>query len=289
MIFGIPLPICSCGIVPLYQGLVQRGVPGSGAMAFLVATPEIGVESIFLSVVLMGVPFTGVRLGAAALLAFGAGYVVGRRAPSAASPFSMAMGGAPPPPRSWIRRGQRALAYGLGEVVEDTAAWLTAGLLVAAALNPAALGPWLAKLPPGLDVLVFAGLGIPVYVCASAATPLAAALLWVGVSPGAALAFLLSGPATNVTTFGVLSGLHGRATALAFAGFMLAGTTVLGLGINALLPGLASATPPAPSTGPGSPIAWVSLLALCLAFGRVLLRVGPRGFLATVLPGLETR
>jgi hypothetical protein len=283
MVFGIPLPVCSCGIVPLYQGLVERGVPTPAAMAFLVATPEIGVESVLLSLSLLGAELTGLRLAAAALVALLAGWVVGRTVKAAASPLAMAMPGKDSSAPSRWTRARAALRYGFVEVVEDTAPWILIGLAIAAALDPATLGPWVSRLPPGLDVLLFGLLGIPIYVCASAATPLAAAFILVGVSPGAALAFLLSGPATNVTTFGVLSNLHGRRTSLVFGGFILVLTVALGLVIN-LIAGSVTvpiAQLPGPEKAPWW--AWVAVGVVGLAFARALLRMGPRAFVSTIL------
>jgi len=143
--------------------------------------------------------------------------------------------------------------------------------------------PLVSRLPEGLDVPLFALLGIPVYVCASAATPLAAAFILVGVSPGAALAFLVSGPATNITTFGVLANLHGRRTAFIFGGFILAVTMILGWIIN-LVMGKVN-VPIGSLQGPEGAAwyHWASVIIVGLAFLAALLRVGPRAFLGTVL------
>lgn len=283
MLFGIPLPICSCGIVPIYQGLVERGLPSTAALAFLVATPEIGVESIILSYSLLGGELTLVRLLAAALVALGAGWVIGRTIAPRPNPFAMAIEGKPTITPSVGRRLVSSLRYGFSDVVADTAPWLILGLLVAAALEPTALAPLVARLPGGLDVVLFALAGIPVYVCASAATPLAAAFILVGVSPGAALAFLLSGPATNITTFGVLANLHGRRTAMMFGGFILSLTVLFGWIINLLVGSVQVPIGSLPGPEGAAWYHWASLGAVGLAFGLTLVRVGPRAFVGTVL------
>jgi hypothetical protein len=252
-------------------------------MAFLVATPEIGVESVLLSFSLLGVELTAVRLVAAALVALLAGWVVGRTVKVTASPFAMAMAGKAPAAPGWGRRLWTALRYGFVDVVEDTAPWILVGVAIAAALDPAYLAPWVSRLPAGLDVLLFALLGIPVYVCASAATPLAAAFILIGVSPGAALAFLLSGPATNVTTFGVLSGLHGRRTSLLFGGFILVLTVGLGLLINLTVGAVTVPIAKLPGPEQAAWWAWAALALVLLAFGRAVLRMGPRAFVGTIL------
>ena len=95
--------------------------------------------------------------------------------------------------------------------------WSSLGLVVAAMAVPMLDPAWIRSVPDSLQVLLCAALGMPVYVCASGATPLVAVFLAAGVSPGAGIAFLLAGPATNVTTFGVLSSLHGRKASFSFA------------------------------------------------------------------------
>jgi hypothetical protein len=110
------------------------------------------------------------------------------------------------------------------------------GLVLAALAGPLVRQFGLAALPPVLEVFLFSGIGLVVYVCASGATPLVAALLVAGVSPGAGLAFLLTGPATNISTFGILSELHGKRIALLFAALMLSAALTAGIVTNLLLP-----------------------------------------------------
>jgi uncharacterized membrane protein YraQ (UPF0718 family) len=252
-------------------------------MAFLVATPEIGVESILLSWSLLGGELTLVRLAAAMIVALGVGWIVGRFIPRRSSLLAMAMGADAGEAPTRLGRLGRALRYGLVEVVADTAPWLMAGLFIAAALDPATMGQWAARLPRGLDVLIFGLVGIPVYVCASAATPLAAAFILVGISPGAALAFLLSGPATNVTTFGVLSTLHGRRAAVIFGAFVLGLTIGLGLVINWLIPSVTLPLGDLDHPESAGLLQWLSLGGVGLMFAHSLLRMGPRAFVGTVL------
>lgn len=284
VLFGLPLPICSCGVVPVYRGLVTRGLPPTAGLAFLVATPELGVESVLLSFPLLGAELTGVRLAAAALAALIIGVWVGRGLPSLSpTPDAVPITHR----RSLLNRGKAAVAFGFGEVVEHTALWIVVGLAVAAATEPAALGPLLEPLPAGADVVAFALAGMPMYVCASGATPLAAALIAAGASPGAALAFLLSGPATNLTTVGVLSQLHGRRAALSFAGSLLAVSVGLGWLLNLVWP--ASATVPAVGLTEDGPSALqvTALVVLGIAVFAALLRRGPQGLVATLWESSE--
>jgi uncharacterized membrane protein YraQ (UPF0718 family) len=257
----------------------MRGAPPAAAMAFLVATPELGVDAIFLSFPLLGMQMTLVRVAGATVVALGVGWLVGRatrsREPAVAQPD------AGPPARSAMgARIRQGLRVGFGNVVDDTAPWILAGLAVAAISAPFLDSAPLAALPAGVDVLLFAVLGVPTYVCASAATPLVAALLVGGLSPGAALAFLITGPATNVTTFGVLSQLHGRRTAGAFS-LAIIGTSVgLGYLVNVFFADIQHVALDTLLAETPSLIKILAAIGLGLVFLSSLLRRGPRGFLA---------
>jgi hypothetical protein len=119
------------------------------------------------------------------------------------------------------------------------------------------------------------------YVCASGATPLAAALIAGGISPGAAVTFLLSGPATNVTTFGLLGKLHGHKTAIVFGVVVVVVATSLGLLTNVWLGSLTVAAPDLHGGHHGI-VAQLSLALLAMAFVSAIFRQGPRQFLGTL-------
>ncbi len=212
VLFGLPLPVCSCGVVPMYRSLIQRGVPVAAGLAFLVATPELGLDAVLLSVPLLGVPLTVARVVAAFLVAFVVAVLVSGAAGSKAPPRDEP----PPPDRDAKTRLREGLRYGLIDLVDHTLPWILIGLVLAALAEPLLDHELLATLPPVVQVPLAAMVGVPLYVCASGATPLAAVAVHKGLSSGAALAFLLAGPATNVTTFGILSALHGRKLALQF-------------------------------------------------------------------------
>ena len=215
VLFGLPLPICSCGVLPLYASLIERGVPATAALAFLIATPELGLDAIILSFPLLGVELTTVRLVAAFAIAFLVAIWVGRRMAAAASPNPIDP--TSPSPRPGLRaRVAAGVRFGLVELFDHTMPWIVVGLLIAAVAQPILSQAWLTAIPSAAQVPLFALIGIPMYVCASGATPIAAVLIASGVSPGAALAFLLAGPATNLTTFGILASLHGRRIAFQF-------------------------------------------------------------------------
>jgi uncharacterized membrane protein YraQ (UPF0718 family) len=281
MLFGLPLPICSCGVIPIYRSLIDNGVPAAAGMAFLVATPELGLDAVLISLPLLGGELAVARVIAAALVAFLVGRLVGALARNeqpvkVIAPTDVARG-------SLISRFKDGLRFGFGEIVDHTGPWILLGLAVASIVEPMLHGDWLTALPLGVDVILFALLGMPSYVCASGATPFVAVLIHKGVSPGAALAFLLTGPATNVTTFGILSQLHGRRIALLFGGVVAAGSIGLGFAVNALLPEVSGIALHEAAGEEPSYFAISCAVALGLIYLASVLRQGPRGYIGQIL------
>ena len=279
MALGLPLPICSCGVVPLYESLVKRGVSTSAAVAFLIATPELGIDAVLLSVPLLGGPFTAVRVVAAAIVAIAVAMVMARLAPSRTTSRALPLaelGGVP----TLRQKLQTAMRSGFAEMVDHTAPWILVGLFVAALLCPLLEGSWMTRLPAGLDVLLFAAIGLPLYVCASASTPLVAVLVAAGVSPGAGLALLITGPATNMATLGILSRLHGARFANSFAVVMVVAAVAVGLVVNALLPASSMPVMSRASLEQTTTLELFSVLALAALYAASVLRRGARGFLS---------
>ena len=287
VVFGLPLPMCSCGVIPVYRSLVLQGVPAAAAMAFFVATPELGLDALFLSVPLLGGQMTLIRIVCAVTVALFVGVLVGRLASRLHVHGVAGAVGQAPRPESLGERLREAGRVGFGEMVDATLPWILLGLALASVLEPFFRGPTLglSSLPDSVEVVVFALLGMPIYVCASGATPLVAVLLTYGVSPGAAMAFLITGPATNVTTFGVLSTLHGRRIALLFAAAIAAISVTLGILTNLVLPSVA--LPPLDDlhvrSGAVHALQIACLAAIGLLFAASLLRQGPRRFVAQIL------
>lgn len=284
MAIGLPFPICSCGVVPLYRSLIQRGAPPAAAMAFLVATPELGLDAVLLSIPLLGPQVTILRLVTAALVAMLVGWWVGGRLKKAARAEEWT--GTPGDEPSTRERLVAALRTGTGDVVDHTAPWIVLGLGVAALVTPFLESGWLGSLPPVADVFLFALLGFPTYVCAASATPLVAAFLATGLSPGAGIAFLITGPATNISTLGLVSSLHGRRAAIGFALVMVTLAVTSGIAINSAfgalpVPSLATLIEEAPSL-----LQQVSLALLLGLFLRSVVRRGPRAFAGELREGL---
>ena len=154
---------------------------------------------------------------------------------------------------------------------------------MAAFAEPLLDGESVARVSSWIDVPVFAALGVPIYVCASGATPLVAVLLHKGVSPGAAIAFLLTGPATNLMTFGVLRGLHGRRVVALFAAAMLIVPTAIGWVANLALSQERPEMLHIAVHEPATMIETVALAILGLLVAISLVRHGPRHMVAQLV------
>jgi hypothetical protein len=281
VVLGAPMPVCSCGVLPIYRSLMVKGVPPTAGLALLIAAPEIGIDSILLSVPLLGVSTTVARLASALALALLVGWVVGRMA-TAAPPVHDAHDH----PKPNLPAAQ-AIARGLFETWGHLAPWILLGLFATAFIEPWISVDWAGSMPPWGQILVLSVAGMPTYICATAATPLAALLLASGFSPGAVIAFLLTGPATNLTTFGALRRLHSTALATAFVITALIGTFAIGLCVNLVLtaPG-SSGTVRGAEHGHGG----LQVASALILFGMtlwVLFREGPRRFLAQLNPDAE--
>ena len=238
---GAPLPLCSCSVVPTAIALEESGASKGATTSFLISTPETGVDSVGITWALIDPLMTVARPIAAVSTALAAGLAVnglvrhdsqraGDRQPvdepppveSSESAVSAecpectepvehahedakgAAGG------SVVRRG---LAYAFGPLLADLAPWLVLGFAASALIALAVPDDFFGETLPGnwASMLIMLVVGVPLYVCATASTPVAAALMAKGLNPGAALVFLLAGPATNLATIGVVGGrLGGR-------------------------------------------------------------------------------
>ncbi len=236
LLFGLPLPICSCGVVPIYRSLFKKGIPLSAGITFFIATPELGLDAILITIPLLGTQFTAIRLIAATIVALLVGIIIGfffskkdkikkQQDNKENQDDSLNIKSV----SDFFHKLKTGMWIGLVDMVDHTAPWILFGLGIAAAVQPYLENTnLLLNIPSYLQVPLFAILGMPIYICASGITPFVAVLIYNGVSPGAAIAFMLTGPATNITTFGILTQLHGRKLAATFA--ILIVTISIGLG-----------------------------------------------------------
>jgi uncharacterized membrane protein YraQ (UPF0718 family) len=232
-LIGTPVPLCSCGVVPVGLGLQRDGASKATTISFLIATPENGVESISLTYSFFGLPFTLARIVFAILVANLTALTVAlfddtsqTETPCAGNtpsccqqpeaPISSCCGSQPKEAESGKRDGFRFVAH---DFLPSIVRWLALGFLISAVITTFLPDNFLAQVDSRWAVPLAALIGIPMYVCASASTPIAYSLFAGGLSPGACLVFLLTGPATNSANIPVYVKAFGtRATSLYYGG-----------------------------------------------------------------------
>ncbi|MFO0911546.1 MAG: SO_0444 family Cu/Zn efflux transporter [Pirellulales bacterium] len=244
-IIGAPLPLCSCSVLPAAVTLHRHGASRGATVSFLVATPENGVDSMLLSYALLGPALTALRLVGATVGSIFAGLLTDWWG----TPESEAGQTAPPSPTGsagptaanlplgqrtdpWWLRLRQGEYFAFTKLLGDLIGWLVLGVAMAAIIQTLAPKDWLAEVGSHpIAKLIMLLVGIPMYVCASASTPLAAGLLASGVSPGTVLVLLLAGPATNLGSIAVVRREIGTRSVVAY----LAGITVASLGTGLLV------------------------------------------------------
>jgi len=247
---GLPLPLCSCSVIPTAGALQRAGASKGATAAFLVSTPETGVDSVGITWALFDPLMTIARPVTSFVTAVAAGTAVNALEPSepegasapedAQAPSCCKSAPAPEDccdePAPGGGRVRAALRFAFRDLLDDLAPWLVIGLLLSAlvaVLVPE--GTLSEQIPMGWASMLFALLlGTPLYVCATASTPVAAALVAKGLDPGAALVFLLVGPATNLTTVLVVKRLLGARALGAYLGAIVGVALVAGCLTNAL-------------------------------------------------------
>ncbi|MFA5252504.1 MAG: SO_0444 family Cu/Zn efflux transporter [Phycisphaerae bacterium] len=242
-LLGVPLPLCSCGVIPVSMSLYKHGAGKGSTVAFLISTPQTGVDSIFVTYSLLGLVFAIFRPVAAFVSGIIGGVLVDlfNPAPKEGQPAPKkctdeCCGGAE------NKKIARGLKFAFVTLPRDIGGAMLMGLVIAAFIS--VLVPddfFVEKLGTGIfAMLVMMALGIPMYVCATASVPIAAALMMKGLTPGAALVFLMTGPATNAASFVTLWKILGRTTAIIYL-VTIAGCSLLsGILLDYIVGGVSS-------------------------------------------------
>ncbi len=248
-LFGIPLPLCSCGVLPAAAALKRQGANNGATTAFLISTPESGIDSISVSYALLDPIMTVTRPLAAFVSAIIAGCIENTFNPprpqlAMAADLSCAVDGCcdgvdcPPAEHarhhSLLEKIRAGMRYAFGELWGDLAGWFFIGLLLAGLISALVPDDLITSYLGGgfVAMLLMLAFGIPLYICATASTPIAAAMILKGVSPGAALVFMLAGPATNMATISVLVGLLGRRATVVYLTCIGVTAVVFGLTLD---------------------------------------------------------
>jgi len=270
-IIGAPLPLCSCGVVPAAIGLRKSGASKNATVSFLIATPETGVDSVSVTYALMGPIMAIIRPIAAIFSAIVAGILVGNSEDKQNSRIeennvnqtssSCCSSGnkettkettinsgcnssnqvnntqdsccsTVKPTATLIEKLWAGMRFSFLDLIDDIAIWLLVGLLFAAAVLTWVPESFLSQWGNSwMAFLVMALIGVPMYICATASTPIAAGLLLAGVSPGAVLVFMLTGPATNIGTMLIIRKELGQRSLIAYLG----GVVITSFGFGYLL------------------------------------------------------
>jgi len=240
-VFGVPLPLCSCSVIPVTMSLHKHGASKGSAIAFLLSTPQTGVDSIFVTYSLLGPVFAIFRPIAAFLTGIVGGIFVNnldKGGPAQTAGSSKCEEHCCNHDNK-TGRLVRILKYAFVTLPRDIGRPMLIGLVAAAFISALVPDGYLAeKLGKGIGaMIVMMLLGIPVYVCATASVPIAAALIIKGVTPGAALVFLMTGPATNAASFISIWKVLGRSTAVTYLATVAGSAIVCGLLLDYLAGG----------------------------------------------------
>jgi len=242
-VLGLPLPLCSCSVLPAALALRRKGAGPGATSSFLITVPETDFVSIALTFGMMGPLMAVLRPVASLITGIATGLAVDSAAHDLPEPAHEPADHAccndgchdhPPDDAPWWTR---AWHFGFAEFFDDILPSLLAGLFIGALISVMMplLDPALLSDRPWLVYLVMTLIGVPMYVCASASTPIAAGLIAGGVSPGAALIFLLVGPATNAASMLVLRREFGPRLFGIYVGGIVLVSLILGILLDVLL------------------------------------------------------
>ncbi len=242
-LFGIPLPLCSCGVLPTAMSLHREGASKGATVSFLIATPQTGIDSIIATFSLMGLPFAILRPIAALFTSILGGQAVnmlgkGCNTPIDSKENKKSIQDSEHSNSSIIKRIGNALKYGFVDMMRDIGKWLIIGLIVAGLITVFVPDSFFMAFAdkPLLSMLLVLVCAIPMYLCATGSIPIAVALMLKGLSPGTALVLLMAGPAANVASILVINKVLGKKTLLIYLASIISGAILFGLGIDYLLP-----------------------------------------------------
>ncbi len=244
-LFGVPLPLCSCGVIPVAVSLRKQGASKGATASFLVSVPETGVDSIAITWALLDPMMTVIRPISAFVTALLTGSLINLlpdSPPSQTFGVKSACGcsgdldrdAETKTRRPLIERLRAGVIYAFTDLLKDIGGWLMLGILIAGIISYFVPVDFVDRYLGGefSSLLIMLVVGIPLYICASASTPIAAALVLKGLSPGAALVFLLAGPATNAATITVVAKQLGKAAVAVYVLAIAVSSLAIGWATN---------------------------------------------------------
>ena len=235
-LFGVPLPLCSCGVIPTAMSLRREGVSKGATTSFLISTPQTGADSILATTSLLGLPFALVRVVAAFVTAIIGGIIVNRfdnnEIPEETASRSYEK------KRGFWKKCIGALDYGFIRMLQDIGKWIVIGLVVAGLITILVPDNFFTAYSnePIANMFIVMLFAVPMYLCATGSIPIAAALMLKGLSPGAALVLLMAGPATNMAAILVIRKVMGTRTLFIYLTTIIIGAFCFGLAVDYMLP-----------------------------------------------------
>ena len=239
--FGIPLPLCSCGVLPTAVALRRSGASRAASTSFLIATPQTGVDSIAATYSMMGLPFAILRPVAALVTSLIGGLAVGHWERKGALDDHVEEGNYEfsELPKGFWNKVLETFKYGFFDMMQSIGRWLLIGLVVATLITVllpddffSAYARW-----PLLNMFIIVAVAVPMYVCATGSIPIAAALMLKGMSPGCALVLLMAGPAANMASMFVVNNAFGRKATVVYLLSIVGGAIGFGVLVD-YLPGM---------------------------------------------------
>ena len=232
-LLGVPLPLCSCGVIPTAIGLRNEKASKGAIASFLIATPQTGIDSILATFSLMGLGFAIIRPVAALITGVCGGLLVNRLVrddDSCSLEEKSQTSNLKPQSKLW-----RVIKYGYYDILRDIGLRLIIGLIVAALIQVAVPDEFFLSFgsQPLLQMLVILIIAIPMYICSTGSIPVAAALIMKGLSPGAALVMLMAGPAVNLASILVVHKSMGRRFTWIYLLTIVVFSVLFGLLLNA--------------------------------------------------------
>ncbi len=241
-LLGVPLPLCSCGVIPTGMSFYKNGASKGASVSFLISTPQTGVDSILVTYSLLGLPFAVIRPIVSLITGIFGGIVTNKLDNSSTTKTveneTACTNTCCSMPKKKHSKIYILFKYAFVDFLQDISKWLIIGLLLAAFISVLIPDNFFAQYISNdiLGMLVILLVSIPLYICATSSVPIAAVLLMKGLSPGAALVFLMAGPATNAATITVLNKVLGKKTMWLYLVSIISGAVLFGLFIDNFLP-----------------------------------------------------
>ena len=245
-LFGIPLPLCSCGVLPTAMSLRKQGASKGATASFLISTPETGVDSIIATYSVLGLPFAVIRPVAAFCNAIMGGWLINKFGdkdevvPVDASAKTCCCHHKQEETHheGFIGKMREALRFGFVEMIEDIGKWLVIGLVIAGLITVFVPDEFFALFRGNtqLSMLLVLCIAIPMYICATGSIPIAVALMMKGLTPGAALVLLMAGPACNMASILVINKTLGRKSLVLYLVSIITMAILWGHVVDYLLP-----------------------------------------------------